>query len=132
MNCSVARALDIVGEWWTLLIVRDLMFKDKKTFGEFLNGGEGIATNILSDRLARLERAGIVTRQRDVADARKVGYRLTDKGMDLAPVLVDLVVWSAKHEVTDAPAPVVREMRLRRDGFLKQVRQAWRKEAKDA
>jgi DNA-binding HxlR family transcriptional regulator len=102
------RLLELLGDPWSLLIVRDLMFKGLDTYSGFLQAGEGIATNVLSDRLARLERAGLVTRRRQAGDRRRVRYRLTAKGMDLAPVLVELVLWSARHERTDAPAAVVK------------------------
>lgn len=106
--------------------MRDLMFKGRTTFLEFADAGEGIATNILSDRLARLEAHGIVTKDRDAIDARRFIYRLTAKGIDLAPVLVDLVVWSAQYARTDAPPDVVRAMRVDREGFLEGVRRTWR------
>ena len=118
-------ALEMLGDAWSLLIVRDLMFKGLDTYRGFLQAGEGIATNVLSDRLARLERAGLVTRRRQAGDRRRVRYRLTAKGMDLAPVLVELVLWSARHERTDAPAAVVKAMRRDRERFLAGVRQAW-------
>jgi len=106
--------------------VRDLMFKERQTFNDFLTGGEGIASNILADRLRKLEDANIVEKRRDPQDARRFIYRMSSKGIDLAPVLVELVIWSARHEQTDAPAAVVRSMRADRDGFVANVRQRWR------
>lgn len=129
-GCPISLALELLGDPWSLLIVRDLMFKGVGTFNGFLHAGEGIASNILSNRLSRPEAAGILTRRRDDKDVRRVCYRLTAKGMDLAPVLVDLVVWSAKHEDTDAPAVTVRRMRLHRERFLTEVREAWSKDEK--
>ncbi|HEX2210307.1 MAG TPA: helix-turn-helix domain-containing protein [Longimicrobium sp.] len=124
-GCPISTALDVLGDAWSLLIVRDLMFKGFRTFNEFANAGEGIATNILSDRLARLEAAGILTRGRDPGDARRHLYRLTEKGMDLAPALVEIVLWSARYERTDAPEAVVHEMRTNRERFLARVRESW-------
>jgi len=124
-GCPISIALETLGDPWSLLIVRDLMFKGHRTFKAFLGAGEGIASNILADRLARLEAAGIVERHRDPEDARRVLYRLTAKGIDLAPALVELVLWSARYEETDAPPPVLRAMRSDRARFLRQVRQAW-------
>lgn len=121
-GCPIGIALDLIGDPWTLLIVRDLMFKGGKTFNDFLEAGENIATNVLTDRLARLEANGIVGKERDTADARRFIYRLTEKGADLAPVLVELVLWAARYEKTDAPPDVLRAMRGDRDNFLKQVR----------
>lgn len=125
-GCPIGIALDSVGDPWTLLVVRDLMFKGATAFHDFQHAGEGIATNVLSDRLARLEAAGIVDKAPDPADARRHVYRLTAKGMDLGPVLVELVLWAARHERTDAPAAVVKAMRHDRDAFLAEVRAGWR------
>lgn len=125
-GCPISIALELLGDAWSLLIVRDLMFKGRRTFNEFLAGGEGIATNILTDRLRRLACAGIVTTRPDPDDRRRVLYTLTPKGLDLAPVLVELVLWSAAHEQTDAPASVVRQMRKDRAAFIANVRRQLR------
>ena len=101
-----------------MLIVRDLMFKDRRTYNDFLMGGEGIASNILADRLRKLEDANIIEKRRDAKDARRFIYRLSPKGLDLAPVLVELVIWSAHHEQTDAPPAVVRSMRDDKAAFI--------------
>lgn len=92
---------------------------------EFAAAGEGIATNILADRLAKLEAAGILTKRPDPADARRVHYRLTEKGIALAPALVEIVLWSARYEDTDAPASTVRAMHSHRKQFLADVRKRW-------
>lgn len=115
----------MLGDPWTLLVVRDLMFKGGNTFGEFLSAGEGIATNILTDRLNRLEANGIVEKRRDSADARRLIYRLTEKGIELAPVMVEIVLWAATHEKTDAPRDLIRAMRKNKAAFLAQLRARW-------
>lgn len=102
------------------------MFKERRTFNDFLTGGEGIASNILADRLRKLEDASIIEKRRDPGDARRILYRLSAKGIDLAPALVELVIWSARHEQTDAPPAVVRSMRSDREAFLAEVRRRWR------
>lgn len=102
------------------------MFKGRRTFNEFLAGGEGIATNILTERLRRLEGVGIVQKRPDPDDRRRSFYGLTRKGLDLAPVLVELVVWSATYEATDAPPAVVRRMRSDREEFIAEVRRKMR------
>lgn len=124
-GCPISIALELLGDAWSLLIVRDLMFKDRRTYNDFLTGGEGIASNILADRLRKLEGANIIEKRRDPEDARRFVYRLSPKGIDLAPVLVELVIWSARHEQTDAPAAVVRVMRSNRAAFLADVRRRW-------
>lgn len=100
------------------------MFKGLRTFREFAAAGEGIATNILADRLARLEAVGIIASGADPEDGRRVVYRLTRKGMDLAPVLVEMVLWAAKHEETDAPAATLRAME-NRETFIDTLWSEW-------
>lgn len=102
------------------------MFKQLRSFNEFLAAGEGIATNVLADRLQRLEAAEIIERRASTQDRRRAHYRLTAKGIDLAPVLVDIVVWAARHEKTDAPPAVVTEMTRNRRRFIAGVRAEWR------
>ncbi len=116
----------MLGDAWSLLIVRDLMFKGRKTFNQFLLAEEGIASNILADRLQRLEAADILEKQLDPQDARRSIYRLTEKGVALAPVLVELVLWSARFEQTDAPPQVVKAMAADRKAFIAGVRREWK------
>ncbi len=83
-------------------------------------------TNVLADRLERLEAAGIIERREDTEDRRRTVYRLTPKGEDLAPVLVEIVIWAARHEETAAPLAVVREMERDRKRFIAALRRQWR------
>ena len=115
----------MLGDPWTLLVVRDLLFKGATSFGQFLSAGEGIATNVLADRLSRLETNGIVEKERDAADARRLVYRLTGKGIDLAPVLVEIVLWATRYEKTDAPPELIRAMRKDKSAFVAQLRARW-------
>jgi DNA-binding HxlR family transcriptional regulator len=108
-----------------LLIVRDLMVRGFRRFKDFLESGEGIATNVLADRLRKLESAGILSTRTDPDDARRVLYRLTEKGIDLAPTLLDLLVWGAKHEQTGAPCTAIAEMANNRATILAEVRRRW-------
>src|SRR5260370_40291485 len=84
-DCPLNVSLEIFGDRWTLLIVRDLMLKGRIRFGELLEGGEGIASNILTDRLGRLETYGLVQRRRDASDARRLTIRWTQRGSDRPP-----------------------------------------------
>jgi len=124
-GCPVSISLEIIGDRWSLLIVRDLMVRGYRTFGEFLQAGEGIATNILADRLRKLEAAAILTAQPFDHDARRIGYRLTEKGIDLAPVVLDLLLWAARHEQTGAPCEVMAQMAGNRDYVLAETRRRW-------
>ena len=121
--CPIGFGLDIFGDKWTLLVVRDLMFKGKYTYGEFLSSEEKIATNILADRLQKLSDAGIVVRQA-VADKRvKYRYMLSQKGIDLLPVLVELILWSAKHDPhTAADEAFVRGAHEAKVALLEKIR----------
>ncbi len=101
-DCPINFALEIFGDKWTFLIVRDLMFKRKHFYGEFLLSEEKIATNILADRLSLLESNGIVSKSSDPSHKQKIMYSLTQKGIDLAPVLVEFIMWSAKYDKDSA------------------------------
>lgn len=126
-GCPISIALELLGDPWSLLIVRDLTFGGPRTFKDFRAAGEGIATNVLTDRLRRLEAYGIIARRRDETDRRRIAYRLTAKGIDLAPVLVELVVWSAAHEETAAPSTTIQTIKRDRDGYLRGLRDEWEK-----
>ena len=96
-DCPISFALDMFGDKWTLLIVRDLVRVKRMTFKDFLGSGEGIATNILSDRLQRLETLGLISKEMSEADKRSAQYELTQKGLRLKPVLRALARWSTSH-----------------------------------
>jgi DNA-binding HxlR family transcriptional regulator len=97
-NCPISFALDVFGDKWSLLIVRDLVFTGKHTYSDFLKSDERIATNILASRLRTLESAGIIKRSPNKDDARKESYELTEKGLDLIPILMEFILWSAKYD----------------------------------
>lgn len=99
------------------------MFRGKSSYGEFLKSEEGIATNVLVDRLRTLERSGIVKRAKDKQDNRKDIYKLTEKGIDLLPVLVEVVLWSAKYDPhTGAPKEFIANARGNKEEFLRDIR----------
>ncbi len=125
-GCPVSVSLERFGDRWSLLIIRDLMVRGYRTFKEFQGSGEGIATNILADRLHKLEASGIICPEADEADGRRTNYRLTEKGIDLAPVLLDLLIWAARHEETGAPCAVILKMELNREEVLTETRRRWR------
>jgi DNA-binding HxlR family transcriptional regulator len=110
-NCPINFVLETFGDKWTLLVVRDLMFKGKTRYGDFLESAEGISTNILADRLQRLEEHGIIVKEIAV-DKRSAIYRLTEKGKDLLPIMLEITAWSAKHDArTNPPSTFVRMLR---------------------
>jgi DNA-binding HxlR family transcriptional regulator len=124
-GCPVSASLEAFGDRWSLLIVRDMMIRGFRTFKDFQNSGEGIATNILSQRLRRLKAAGIIRGEAQRTDGRRINYRLTEKGIDLAPVLMELLVWGAQHENTGAPCAVIERLAQHRSEILAEVRRRW-------
>jgi DNA-binding HxlR family transcriptional regulator len=124
-GCPVSMSLEVFGDRWSLLIVRDLMVRGYRSFKEFAESGEGIATNVLSDRLKKLQRAGIIVANEEPADFRRVHYELTEKGISLAPVLLELLIWAAHHEETGAPCGVIEHMERNRTEVLAEVRRRW-------
>lgn len=117
-GCPICYALDLFGDRWTLLILRDLLLAGKQRYREFLRADEAIASNILSDRLRRLEATGIILRERDPNDRRQFVYRATDKGRTLIPVLLEIAAWGASHDpVTGAPAGFAESYYADREAF---------------
>lgn len=101
-QCLVAYALNAVGDRWSLLIIRDMMLYGKRRYRDFLNSKEGIATNILADRLRHLEAVGILEKERDPQNRRSFIYSLTEKGLQLAPVLIEIIRWSGRYAPLNA------------------------------
>ena len=102
------------------------MVRGFRTFREFRESGEGIATNILADRLRKLEGAGIIRSRAEETDGRRLNYRLTEKGIDLAPVLLEMLLWGARHEAEGSLCGYVESIAARREEFLAEVRRRWR------
>jgi len=123
-GCPLNASVEMLGDRWSLLIVRDMMLRGAHTYKEFLDCYEGIATNILADRLRKLTAYGIITTKPDPSDGRKLTYLLTPKGIDLTPVLTEIVLWAAAHEDTGNQS-LLRQMRADKEKFLAGVRQRW-------
>jgi DNA-binding HxlR family transcriptional regulator len=123
-GCPLNASVEMLGDRWSLLIIRDMMLRGFRSYKEFLESYEGIATNILADRLRKLEAYGIISTGRDPSDGRKVIYALTEKGIDLAPVMAEMVLWAAAHEDT-GNEPLVKELQRDKEGFIAAVRQRW-------
>ena len=118
-------SLEIFGDRWSLLIVRDMMIRGLHSFKDFQNSGEGIATNILAGRLRGLQATGIIRAEAEVTDGRRINYRLTEKGIDLAPALLELLVWGARHENTGVPCAAIAPLVSHREELLAEVRRRW-------
>ena len=113
-GCPISSALDIVGDKWSLLIIRDMIMNGKNTYNEFLKSEEKIATNILADRLSMLETAGIIVKEEHPESKAKIFYRITHKGIDLLPVLIELILWSDEYLPVD-PAAIAYGKILKKD-----------------
>ena len=125
-GCPVSVSLETFGDRWSLLVIRDLMIRGFRTFKEFAESGEGIATNVLADRLRKLQRAEIIAAETDDADRRRIRYRLTEKGIALGPVLLELLIWGARHQDTGASCAVIDAMAANRQLILSEVERRWR------
>lgn len=124
-DCPIHFALEIFGDAWTLLIIRDLMFKGRTTYTDFLHAGEGIATNVLADRLVRLEQDGIIVKESDSPRGGGTHYRLRPKGVDLLPIMLEVIGWSAKYDPkTAAERGFVRRLHSDKAGLAAQLRVA--------
>lgn len=125
-GCPLNASVEMLGDRWSLLIIRDMMIRGYSSFNEFLSSDEKIATNILADRLRRLESFGIIATEKDPGDGRKLVYGLTAKGIDLAPVLAEMVLWAAHHEET-GNAALVQDLRTDKEKLIAAVRDRWAK-----
>lgn len=122
-HCPVNFALENFGDGWSLLIVRDIIFWGKRTYREFLESEERIATNVLATRLSHLEQKGIISKRPHETDKRKEIYSLTEKGLDLIPIVIEMSGWSARHDSkTEAPRKLVEAMSKNREKMLGQIR----------
>ncbi len=122
-GCPISFALGIFGDRWTLLVLRDLILRDRRRFKDLLAAEEGIATNILSDRLRRLEEHGLIVREVDENDRRQQLYRPTETAVDLIPMIVELAVWGARNDPSTAlPAGFVERFEQDRDALIASIR----------
>jgi len=121
-DCPINFALQMFGDSWSLLVIRDLMFTDRRTYTDFLNGEEGMATNILAARLKQLQEHGLILKR---GSGRGAEYALTQKGLDLLPVMLELIAWSGKHDRrTGAPKDFLARIKNNRSLVIAEIRAA--------
>jgi DNA-binding HxlR family transcriptional regulator len=128
-TCPVSTSLDVLGDKWTLLILRDIVFAGKSTYGQFLQSAEKMATNILADRLAVLEAQGLLTKAVAADKKSKFTYRLTEKGVDVVPIIVELMLWGAKHSPTIVNPSLLAELQTGKDAAVAKYQQLARAQA---
>lgn len=118
--CPVSCSLDIWGDKWSLLIVRDLMLSGPRTYGDFLKSEEKIATNILASRLLTLEENGIITKSQHPENKAKVLYKLTQKGIDLLPLMIEINLWADKYfTIPPERKAILKEVRKDKEAYIK-------------
>jgi DNA-binding HxlR family transcriptional regulator len=131
-DCPIHAALTVFGDKWTLVVVRDLL-RGKSTFTELSSGSEGIATNVLADRLARLEEDGIITKEPLSGRGNPIRYDLTEKGVDLVPILISIGAWSLKHdEHTEATRKIARQRERELNEAAEEIRARLRAKRKES
>ncbi len=119
-DCPISSSLDIWGDKWSLLIVRDLIFSMQCTYGDFLKSEEKIATNILATRLQMLESNGIITKLNHPDSKAKVLYQLTQKGIDLLPIMIEIHLWADKYStIPPERNAIIKELKNNKEAFLK-------------
>jgi len=119
-DCPISSSLDIWGDKWSLLIIRDLMDTKECTYGDFLKSPEGIATNILASRLQNLEENKLIEKLAHPDSKAKVLYRLTQKGIDLVPVMIEISLWAEKYfPIAADRKAMLKEVKKDKAGFIK-------------
>lgn len=119
-ECPISCSLDIFGDKWSLLIIRDMMFFNKSTYGDFLKSAEGIATNILASRLQNLEENKLIEKLEHPDSKAKILYKLTQKAIDLLPIIVEIHLWAEKYfETPEELKPMIKEAKKDKAEFIK-------------
>lgn len=133
-ECPINYLVEIVGDKWSLLVIRDMLLDGKRSYGQFLDSEEHIATNILADRLSSLESKGVISRRKDPSNGKRFIYSLSEKGLDLLPLFVEIIFWSEKY----APFPVPEDRkalvalaREDRESFIEEVKRQLRDQDSD-
>jgi DNA-binding HxlR family transcriptional regulator len=122
-DCPISFSLDVLGDKWALLILRDMVFAGKSTYGGFLQSAEKMATNILANRLATLESQGFITKEVAADKRSKFTYRLTEKGLDLLPLLLEITLWGAKYSPAGGETTLLQELAADKEATIQKYRQ---------
>lgn len=128
-DCPISFALEIFGDRWTLIVLRDLMLRSRQRYKELLEGDEGIATNVLAERLKRLEQRKLITKKRDPADARQFIYLPTELAVSLVPMLVEMTVWGIRTSDSDVGSDFLERFETERDELIAYLQRKVRQEA---
>jgi DNA-binding HxlR family transcriptional regulator len=131
-NCPVSCTLDFFGDKWSLLILRDMMLAGKSTYGEFAASAEKIATNILADRLCMLESAGFVTKEVGADKKSKFVYSLTEKGISLLPIILEMGLWGTKYHPPGMNPELLASLQQDKDGTIQRMQDCLRNKQQSA
>ncbi|WP_100616351.1 winged helix-turn-helix transcriptional regulator [Confluentibacter citreus] len=128
-HCPINYTLEHFGDKWSLLILRDLMFKEKRHYNEFLESDEKVSTSVLGDRLKMLEENEIITKGEDDVKKSRIKYSLTEKGIKMLPVLVEMIIWGGFYDdKTEAGKVFLAQATKNRDYLISQIREKLEKE----
>jgi DNA-binding HxlR family transcriptional regulator len=123
-HCPINYTLEHFGDKWSFLIIRDLMFKGKRHYNEFLEAGEKVSTSVLGDRLKKLEEMGIISKGEDLVKKSRIRYSLTQKGIDLLPILLEMIIWGGLNDnLTESPKEFMNQALGNREALLKEIRE---------
>lgn len=123
-HCPINFTLEHFGDKWSFLIIRDLMFKGKRHYNEFLEAGEQVSTSVLGDRLKKLEEHGIISKSEDTVKKSRIRYSLTQKGIDLLPILLEMIIWGGeKDSLTESPKEFMDQATQNKQALITQIRE---------
>lgn len=129
-DCPISCALDIFGDKWSLLIIRDIMLRGKVSYSEFLGSEEKIATNILANRLGVLEKENILVKETSPANKSKFLYSLTQKGADLLPIVIEIMDWGAKYNANSPRRELGKKIQQNKADVIRELREELKKKVK--
>ncbi len=129
-DCPISCSLDVFGDKWSLLIIRDVMLRGKLSYSEFLESEEKIATNILVNRLSVLEAENILSKEVSPTNKSKYIYSLTQKGADLLPIVIEIMDWGAKHNANCPRRELGKKIKKDKPAVIKELSQELKKQVK--
>jgi len=128
-HCPTNYAVEHFGDKWSLLVIRDLMFKEKRHYNEFFESDEKVSTSVLGDRLKQLEEAGIISKRSDEVKKSRIKYSLTKKGIAMLPLMIDMIIWSGEFDnETEAPEDFLVKANKSREQLISHLKEKLEKE----
>ena len=122
-HCPINYTLEHFGDKWSFLIIRDLMFKGKRHYNEFLEAGEKVSTSVLGDRLKKLEEVGIISKGKDTVKKSRIRYSLTQRGIDLLPILLEMIIWGGLNDkLTESPKEFMDQAINHKESLVSEIR----------